>query len=101
QLDRKQVRSRVEADDELRTLVLDGLGEAIGEMRRRDCGHRFETTEARGRPNRSFKRRRPACFWLNGGPANPGLLSGGAASAAVGQRGPQFAALAIKLRRSC
>jgi hypothetical protein len=38
-LDREKVRTRIEADDELRPLALDRIGEAVGEVRRRDCGH--------------------------------------------------------------
>jgi hypothetical protein len=39
QLDREQIRPRVEAHHELRPLALDGLGEAVCELRRRDGCH--------------------------------------------------------------
>jgi hypothetical protein len=39
QLDRQEIGARIEPDDELRALALDGLGEAVGEVRRRDGGH--------------------------------------------------------------
>jgi hypothetical protein len=39
ELDRKQMGPRIEADDELRALALDRVGEAVGEVRRRDCSH--------------------------------------------------------------
>jgi hypothetical protein len=37
ELDRKQVGAWVEADEQLRALPLDGLREAVGEERSRDC----------------------------------------------------------------
>jgi hypothetical protein len=39
QLDGQEVRPRVEPDDQLRALPLDGLGQAVGEVRRRNGGH--------------------------------------------------------------
>jgi hypothetical protein len=39
ELNRKKVRPRIQADDELRTLVLDRLGEPVGEGRRRHSRH--------------------------------------------------------------
>jgi hypothetical protein len=39
QLDREEVRPWVEPDDKLRPLALDRLGEAVGEVRRRNGGH--------------------------------------------------------------
>src|SRR6266511_4011980 len=52
QLDREQIRARVEADDELRALPLDRVREPVGEVRRRDGRHpssaywRRKTTKA-------------------------------------------------------
>ena len=39
ELDGQKIRPRVETDHELRALTLDRLGQAVGEVRRRDSGH--------------------------------------------------------------
>ena len=49
QLHREQVRAGIEPDDELRALVLDGLREAVGEVRRRDGRHVKQRTDLRRR----------------------------------------------------
>jgi hypothetical protein len=39
ELDGQKIRPRIETDHELRALPLHGLGQAVGEVRRRDGGH--------------------------------------------------------------
>ena len=48
QLDGKEVASRVEPDDELGPLAVDGFGEPVAERRRLDAFRRFEVRRHRG-----------------------------------------------------
>ena len=58
QLDGQKIWPRIEPDDELGALPLDRLGQAVGEVRRRDSGHTREST-SRQRRQGAARRRRP------------------------------------------
>ncbi|MDX6386628.1 MAG: hypothetical protein QOD85_430, partial [Gaiellaceae bacterium] len=47
QLDGQQIWTRIKPDDELGALVLDGIGQAIREVRRRDCCHTLRVLRAK------------------------------------------------------
>jgi hypothetical protein len=64
QLHGEQVRPGIETDDELRAFALDRLGEAVGEVRRRYCGHALSLLSATDDEGRGS---RPS--WLFGGEA--------------------------------
>src|SRR5205823_13523737 len=63
QLDREQIRPRIEPDEELGALALDRLGEPVGEQRRGDGrlgAHATEATGGLGR--RPYEGRTPAAL---------------------------------------
>jgi hypothetical protein len=59
----KQVEPGIEADDELRALALDGLGEAVGEVRRRNGGHALRVLPSKDGEGRDL---RPSRFLEEG-----------------------------------
>src|SRR5204863_10210734 len=58
QLDRKELRSRIESSDELAALALDCLGEPVGEERGRERGCCFHQAEAYRAPGTAYARSR-------------------------------------------
>ena len=58
ELDRQEVWPRVETDHQLGALALDGLRQAVGEVRRRDGGHTLRVLRAKddeGRDERGLR----------------------------------------------